>query len=318
VFGTAGREGVMRVMATGGMPVAVFAPGQSNQRWPQFLPDGRHFLFLGRSGTPDTMAMYVGALDGSEPTRVLAADSGAMYAPPGALLGVHQGVLIAQRFDPTRAVVSAERIPIAQGVGVDDGTYRAAFAVSATGVLAHRAAGGERRQLTWVDRGGNARGTLGPPDENALSTPELAPNGRRVAAYRTVQVKTDVWLIDIGRDVPTRFTFDANLDSVPLWSLDGLRVAFASNRDGVNQLFEKVASGAGDEHPLLVTGEQKAPLASLVTRRTVPALRDRAPEDRRRSLGPAAGRRPQTVPLPANALRRDDGSVFARRTVGGI
>jgi dipeptidyl aminopeptidase/acylaminoacyl peptidase len=205
--------------------------------------------------------VYAGTLDGREPTRVLATETAAVYAPPGALLWVRQGVLVALRFDPAREAVSGDPIPVAQAVGLDDGVLRGAFAVSANGVLAHRAGGGERRQLTWVDRAGIARGTVGPPDENGLSSPELAPDGRRVAVHRTVQRNTDVWLIDTSRGVPSRFTFVASNDSRPLWSPDGRRVVFASERNGVFDLFEKPVSGAGDEQPLLVTAEPKTPLA---------------------------------------------------------
>jgi hypothetical protein len=153
VFAPVGAAGgvspLMRVMATGGTPVAVtrLAPGQGSHRWPQFLPDGRHFLFLVAFGRPDTKGVYVGTLDGGEPTRVLAAETAAVYAAPGALLWVRQGVLVAVRFDPARGVVSGEPIPVAQAVGSDDGVARGAFAVSATGVLAHRTSGAERRQL---------------------------------------------------------------------------------------------------------------------------------------------------------------------------
>jgi dipeptidyl aminopeptidase/acylaminoacyl peptidase len=170
-------------------------------------------------------------------------------------------VLVAQRFDPAREVVSDEPIPVAQAVGLDDGVFRGAFAVSATGVLAHRAGRGERRQLAWVDRAGVARGTVGPPDEDGLSSPELAPDGRRVAVHRTVQGNTDVWLIDTGHDVPSRLTFDASIEASPLWSPNGRRVVFASLRNGAFDLFEKAASGAGDEQPLLVTREPKTPMA---------------------------------------------------------
>ena len=102
---------------------------------------------------------------------------------PASLLWVQEGVLVAQRFDPARAVVSGEPIPVVQDVGLDEGVYRGAFAVSATGVLAHRTGVGERRQLTWVDRAGVARGTVGPPDEAGLSSAELAPDGQRVAVH---------------------------------------------------------------------------------------------------------------------------------------
>ena len=130
---------ILRVIATGGTPVPVTlsAPGEGVRRWPQFLPDGRHSLFFGGSGAPDTNAMFVATLDGGAPTRVLAAESAAMYAPPGALLWVRRGMLVAKRFDPARAAVSGEPIPVAEAVGGDrilrlrlgpDGNVRAPLA----------------------------------------------------------------------------------------------------------------------------------------------------------------------------------------------
>ena len=261
VFASDVTGDLMRVMATGGTPTAVArhesVPGA---RWPQFLPDGRHFLFF-VYGRPQTRGVYIGTLDGGEPTRVLAADTAAVYAPPGALLWVKEGVLVAQRFDPARKIVSDEVIPVAQAVGMDVGVLRGAFAVSATGVLAHRAGRGERRQLIWVDRAGIVRGTVGPADWEGLGSPELAPDEQRVAVNRTVQGNPDVWLIDSGRDVQSKFTFDASSDGHPTWSPDGSRVVFRSLRNGPWDLFWKAASGAGDEQPLLVTEEFKSPLA---------------------------------------------------------
>ena len=252
---------LMRVMATGGTPTAVArhesVPGA---RWPQFLPDGRHFLFF-VYGRPQTRGVYIGTLDGGEPTPILATESAAVYTPPGALLWVQEGVLVAQRFDPVSNVVGDDPIPVAQAVGMDVGVLRGAFAVSATGVLAHRAGRGERRQLIWVDREGIVRGTVGPADWEGLGSPELAPDEQRVAVNRTVQGNPDVWLIDSGRDVQSKLTFDASSEGHPVWSPDGSRVVFRSLRNGPWDLFWKAASGAGDEQPLLVTEEFKSPLA---------------------------------------------------------
>jgi len=263
VFAPAAFSPLMRVAATGGTPVAVtrLVAGEGSHRWPQFLPDGRRFLFSMGFGRSATHGVYVGALAGGEPTRVLEAETAAQYAPPGALLLVRQGVLVALGFDETRGVVSGEPIPVAQAVGSDLGVARGTFSVSATGVLAHRAGGAELRQLVWVDRAGTVRGTVGPPDENALGNPELAPDGRRVAVQRSVQGNVDVWLIEVGRGVPSRFTFDASADGEPLWSPDGRRVGFRSTRSAAMDLFEKPASGAADEQSLLVTAEPKTPLA---------------------------------------------------------
>jgi Tol biopolymer transport system component len=253
---------LMRVTATGGTPVPVtqLPSGRGSHRFPQFLPDGRRFLYLGGTGGGVEQDMFVGSLDGTESTRVRAARSVAVFAPPASLLWVEEGVLVAQPFDPVRAVVTGEPIPVVQDVGLDEAVYRGAFAVSATGVLAHRTGVGERRQLTWVDRAGVAQGTVGAPDEAGLSGVELAPDGKRVAVVRTVQGNTDVWLIDTGRDVSSRFTLHPGLDGLPLWSSDGTRVVFSSRRIDAENLFEKAANGAGEERPLLPSGELKAAL----------------------------------------------------------
>jgi serine/threonine protein kinase len=254
---------MMRVAATGGTPVAVtrYLQGQGSHRWPQFLPDGRHFVFFMAYGRPDTKGTYVGTLDGGEPTRVLETETAAVYAPPGVLLWIQDGVLVAQRFDPARKVVSDEPITVARTVGLDVGVLRGAFAVSGTGILAHRPGRGERRQLTWVDRAGSPGGTVGPPDWDGQSSPELAPDGRRVAVSRTVRGNPDVYLIDTGGDLQSRFTTNESNEGHPLWSPDGSRVVFRSLRNGPWDLFEKAANGAGHEQPLWVTREHKSPLA---------------------------------------------------------
>lgn len=167
---------------------------------------------------------------------------------------------MAQLFDATRATLEAEPIPVAQALGIDDGTFRSAFSVSAAGTLAHRAGTVARRQLVWVDRTGKVLNTVGPPDENVLAHPALAPNEQRVAVNRIVQGNFDVWLMDLGRGVASRFTFDPAVDFTSVWSPDGSRLVFSSIRKGVSDLFEKSASGGADEQPLLLNMQDKWPL----------------------------------------------------------
>jgi Tol biopolymer transport system component len=251
--------GLMRISATGGMAVVLthVAPGQS-LRWPQFLPDGRRFLFLSRQGLPSTHGVYLGSLDGREPTRLLSGETAAVYAPPGYLLRVVDDVLVAHRFNPDSGVVSPESVPLAQPVGTDDGTYHSAFSVSPM-ALAHRAGGAARRQLVWLDRAGHVTGTVGPPDDAALANPELAPGGGRVAVTRLVQGNADIYINDLAEGGQTRFTFDRAVDSQAVWSPDASRIVFSSNRNGKYDLFGKVASGASDEQPLLVSSQDKLP-----------------------------------------------------------
>jgi len=262
VFAASVINPLMRVGANGGTarPVTKLTAGQGSHRWPQFLPDGRRFLFFVGQGQPETHGVYVGSLDGGEPARVLPSEVAGAYAAPGYLLVVSQGVLSAYPFDAARAAVAGEPVTVAPTVGYDDGTFHSAFSVSQAGILAHRAGGGSRRQLVWFDRTGKTTGFIGSPDENAISNPELAPDDQRVAVNRTGQGNIDVWLIDVGLGLSGRFTFDPSIDSAALWSPDGNRVVFRSTRKGTYDLFEKPVGGTTDVQPILVTSQGKSPL----------------------------------------------------------
>ena len=263
VFAPAVADPLLGVPASGGTvtPVTRLLAGQGSHRWPQFLPDGRRFLFLTATGQPEAQGVYVGSLDGREPTRVMPAAAAAVYAPPGYLLLVSQGVLTAYPFDAARAIVGLDHpIQVDQPVGTDDGAFHSAFSVSVQGVLAHRPGAAASRQLVWVDRTGKVLGTVGQPDENALGNPALAPDEHRVAVTRVVQGNVDVWLMNLDLEVPSRFTFDPTIDSAPIWSPDGSQVIFRSTRNGSYDLFEKPTTGTADEHPLLETPQAKSPL----------------------------------------------------------
>jgi eukaryotic-like serine/threonine-protein kinase len=262
VYAPSVADPLMRVAATGGTaaPVTRLVPGEGSHRWPQFLPDGRRFLFLMATGQSQTQGVYVASLDGDEPKRVMPAETAAAYAAPGYLLLVSQGVLTAHAFDAGRTTVMGEPIPVAQDVGADDGAFHSAFSVSAAGVLAHRTGASARTQLVWVDRTGKVLGAVGQPDENNQGNPALAPDGQRVALSRGVQGNIDLWLIEVGRGVASRFTFDGAVENSPVWSPDGSQIAFRSSRKGVHDLFEKPAGGTADEQPLLVTSQGKSPL----------------------------------------------------------
>jgi len=123
---------LMQVSAVGGTPKPVthHAAGQASHRWPQFLPDGRRFLFLSTHGRADANGVYLGSLDGGEPIRLLPAESAALFAPPDRLLVVRQGVLRAIRFDPDRGTIDGDGVPVADAVGTDAGIERSAFPVS--------------------------------------------------------------------------------------------------------------------------------------------------------------------------------------------
>jgi serine/threonine protein kinase/Tol biopolymer transport system component len=259
VFAATGTAELMRIPESGGTPVALtnLTAGRVSHRWPQFLPDGRRFLFLSIYGLPNTHGVYLGSLDGQAPMRVLTGETDAAYVPPGFLLRVINGALMAQRFNPASGVPGGEPVPLAQPVGTDTGTFRSAFSVTPT-ALAYRVGGSLRRQLEWFDRYGNVTGTVGPSDDANVANPELAPIGRRIAVNRNVQGNLDIYISESAGGGQSRFTFDPANDSAAVWSPNADRIVFRSNRNGHYDLFEKVASGASDERPLVETPQNKS------------------------------------------------------------
>ena len=240
-----------RIAASGGEPVALTRldpPREVGHSDPQFLPDGRHFLFYA-AGTPEAAGLYLGSLDGGAPTRLTVADSGGAFLPPDQVVFVRRGTLVARRLDLARGALTGDPVTLADRVG--------GFAASGAGPVAYRAGGDASRQLTWFDRTGKAVGVAGAPDANGPGWPELSPDGRRVAMSRTVQDNLDIWLLDLVRGGRTRLTFDAANDINPIWSPDGMRIAFQSIRTGVHNLYVKPSNGSGAEERLVESTNNK-------------------------------------------------------------
>ena len=271
--GTWNREGVIlynpigsnqplyRVSAVGGgdpTPATSLDKSQSetSHRWPYFLPDGRHFLYFAR-GKLEHTGVYLASLDSKETTKLLGSSVNAVYAPPGWLLFMRNETLMAQPFDTNKLRLTDEPIPIAQPVSFNGGLGRGTFCVSENGVLIYRGGTGQINQPIWFDRAGKQLGSLGEP--GLYFTLWLSPDERRVAADRMdPQTGTqDIWLFDLLRDIPSRFTTNPANDWYPLWSPDGNSIVFSSNRDGVPDLYLKNASGVSDEEVLLKSEEIK-------------------------------------------------------------
>ncbi|MBI3264104.1 MAG: PD40 domain-containing protein, partial [Acidobacteria bacterium] len=259
IFSNSGTQ-ISRMSASGGDAVAVTRldpPRQNGHRAPRFLPDGHHFVYFVR-GTQG--GVYLGALDAPEGHRLLEADANAVFTSPGYLLFVRQGTLFAHRFDPGRLVLAGDPVAVAERVTIDRRSAVAAVSASTSGIVAYRTGtGGGQRQLVWFDRSGKVLGAIGTPDGAGLSNPELSPDGTRVAVDRLVNGNRDVWLLETTRDVATRFTFDPGDDAYPVWAPDGRRLVFRSNRKGPNDLYQKLASGAGTEEVLLESPLGKLP-----------------------------------------------------------
>jgi serine/threonine protein kinase len=256
------RLGLYQMPAGGGSARLVATVDKSHQedtlRFPQFLPDGQHFLYVARSGRPGNSAAYVGDLEGKS-TRLFESLSKVEYSPPGYVLFVRDGTLMARRFDVETLAVGSETFPVTTGVATSTQGLAAAFAASANGVLAYR--GGaldDESVLRWFDRSGRPGETLG------VSAPysrfRLSPDGRKVATAfsdeRTGGYST--WVLEPGRS-PSRLTFAGTSDWTPTWSPDGTRIAFASSREGPYNLYVKPVSGLGEDEALLPSSDQSLP-----------------------------------------------------------
>ena len=182
---------------------------------------------------------------------MLASDSHAAYAPSGQLLFIRQDTLFAQNFDPLRLELTGNPYPIAGGA------LSGTVSVSATGAVAYRPGGrpgAAPQHLIWFDRSGQEIENAGDPVHSGWANPEMSPDGRHVAIWRTVSGNSDVWLFDLRRRALSRLTSDASIDNNPIWSPDGSRIVFSSNRKGQLDLYETSVTGARREEPLLATG----------------------------------------------------------------
>jgi Tol biopolymer transport system component/predicted Ser/Thr protein kinase len=250
LFGGRGSGAITSVSDKGGEAVAVTSPGGGFNSFPSFLTDSRHFVYY--ASTPP--GIYVGSLDvppdQQARTPILAGVTMATFVAarngmPGRLLFIRDGTLLAQPFDETKISLGGEAVPVAERVASVN--QYSVFSVSRTGTLAYRAGGqAANRQLTWVDRTGQIQGTIG--DAGAHDQLALSADGRRVAARDVIGAGTagDIWITDLGRGISTRLTFDRQAGGFPVWSPDGSRIFFRRMTD----LYQKVASGAGEAEPL--------------------------------------------------------------------
>ena len=263
--GTWSRDGVMvfardpgvalyRVSDAGGAVTLVNGFEQQvatsmSSRWPVFLPDGRHFLYtsvdFGADLRGEASAIYVATLDSKEHRRLLTSNSNAAYTAPGYLLFLRNGSLMAQRFDADRLQLKGEAFAVANEVEYLSSVARAIFSVSDNGTLVYQGGSGATfSQLTWFDREGKELNTLGAPARYA--NPHLSPDGKRVAADidDPESSNTDIWLIEANHQGIYRFTFDPAQDETPLWSHDGKRILWLSDRGGKNGFYLKASNGS--------------------------------------------------------------------------
>jgi eukaryotic-like serine/threonine-protein kinase len=221
-------------------------------RWPQFLPDGQHFICFARSSVSAAESgVFAGSLDGSALKVVLHNDSSAIYAPPGYLLFVQGGVLVAQKFDTRSLSVSGEPLPIAQHAEVNAIIYRGIMTASDNGLLVFGTGSGQQGSYTmnWTDRAGKVLGTIGDPAE--YTDPRISHDGTKLAiSIDTGEGGNNIWVFDLVHGTRNRVTFGNGINGGATWSPDDKSLIFSSGRGGVYQLYQQTADGSGEAHRL--------------------------------------------------------------------
>jgi len=213
------------VPASGGTPQTVThldkARGEAAHRFPCFLPDGEHFLYVTLPRMPGGYPVWVGSLHSQQPRKLMEADAAPVYAEPGYLVFAASGKIVAQRFDARALKLSGERIPLADAPPGTDLTAEPVATASRNGRLLFPSATPSKTQLVWLDRAGATRGTIA-LSESDWQIVALSRDERRAA----VVADHDLWIVDLDRSVATRIARAVLAEQGAAWSPDGRRLAF--------------------------------------------------------------------------------------------
>lgn len=241
------------------MPVTRLGPREEAHRWPSFLPDGRHVVFLADARRTEDHRVKVVSLDSGETRDLVGAVSNLAFVKPGYLLFVRAGSLLAQPFDPKQLRLVGEPVVVGESLAeTGAANHSFEFSASNTGVLAYRSAD-PTSQLVWMDRAGRQLERIGDPARRGFL--ELYP-GRNQVAWEQLDAdgrNADLWLLDLTRAVTSRFTFDPGSDFAPVWSPDGSRMVFGATRKEFEDLYVQSAASGAKEELLFSSGDDKSP-----------------------------------------------------------
>ena len=247
---------LLRVPAHGGQPRSLptsAAGARETVLWPHVLPGGRAVLLTvpsPRGGSVDDATIVVQRLDTGERRELVREGAQAVYSPTGHLIFGRGAALMAVPFDLAALAVRGAPLPVAEHVSRD--TVRGGrYALAGDGTLVYTRETADERPLLWVDRQGRAEPIKAPP--HTFLDPRVSPEGGRIAV-QGADGDNDVWILDLSRGSLARLTFDPGEDETPIWSPDGTRVAWATQRSGrPRQVLERRADGSGDERVIWTT-----------------------------------------------------------------
>jgi serine/threonine protein kinase/Tol biopolymer transport system component len=308
LFSPAPTAPIMRVSASGGTPVPLTkldAALHTSHRWPFFLPDGKHFLYVALhhdASKAGNNSVYYASLDGRENRSLFRSQTNAVYASGFVLFG-RGDQLMAQPFNPSTGTLSGEPQNVAKGVMNDASTWHMDASASNDGLLVFGSGASGDLELVWMDRSGKISTIADKlPD---LQAAVLSPEGDRVALQMNAG-QTDIWVLDLIRGVRTRVTFGPVGNVSPLWSPDGKWIAYSSAQNGHFAICRKPSDGSGAEECLLSVEQQ-------------PALHDWSRDGKNLlySLPVPGGPLRQIFALPLEGERKPS-SVVERGTLGKL
>jgi len=225
--------------------------GEDTHRYPWFLPDGKHFLYLARrsgAGKGENPTIFVGELGSATRTPVLEVASNVMYAA-GCLIYVRGTALVAQRFDVSSLKVSGSPVPLVDDIRMDERFSRAVFSVSDNGILACMTGNDlSRTQIRWLDRSGKKLEDVGEPGDYTYGgTPNISPDGKSalIAMANRDRGTSDIWLVDLTTGRRRKLTTDGSDHAYAIWLPGGRLAAVLSNEGDVGGIDAVAIDGTG-------------------------------------------------------------------------
>ena len=262
------RSGIWIVPASGGMPEQLTDlgpdPGAASHRWPHFLPDGRTVLFTHTDNEDDYSSARIESvsLDTGERKVLVQGATDARFVPTGHLVFVRDNVLMAAAFDSRQAAITGPEVSVLENIERGRTMGIGQYSFSENGVLVYLSGSqtGAESELVWVDHAGKIT-TVSEHARPAMGH-ALSPDGLRIAwVLGGGNAGTaEVWLLEIERDMLTRFTFGDGSKFMPVWSPDGLWIYFASDRSGgIAEIYRRKADGTGNAERLTTSDNTQLP-----------------------------------------------------------